>query len=180
MTVVLRRSSDYGAHRIGWAAAFGMLLAAFIHLAWPLMPAMELLGAQALLFAAVYWIVSRRAVLRWVVPRQIQREATRRSAQRMFLECGVTETRDRSGILILLSELEHRVEILGDRGIHAHLGTEGWQTLVTELVGSIRRGSAADGLRAVIEKLGCELGNKFPPREDDTNELTNHVIVEEP
>lgn len=179
VTVVLKRSSSYAAYRLGWAAAFAMLLAALIHLAWPFMPAMELLGAQALLFLLGYWLLGHAALLRLIVPRRVQHQATHRRVQRLFLECGVVETRDRSGVLILLSELEHRVEILGDRGIHEQLGAAAWQALVEHLVGSIRRGRAVDGLRSVIEQLGRELRAKFPPREDDTNELANHVIVEE-
>jgi uncharacterized membrane protein len=34
-------------------------------------------------------------------------------------------------------------------------------------------------LSAVIEHLGKELSAHFPARPDDTNELPNHVIVEE-
>lgn len=179
VTVVLKRSSSYSAYRVGWAAALAVLLAALIHLAWPLMPAMELLGAQALLFLFAHWTLGHAAILRLIVPRRIQHQATHRRAQRLFLECGVVETRDRSGVLIVLSELEHRVEIMGDRGIHEQLGAAAWQALVEHLVGSIRRGRVVDGLRSVIEKLGQELSAKFPPRPDDTNELANHVIVEE-
>lgn len=180
VTVVLQRSASYAAYRIGWATGLAMLLAAVIHLAWPIIPAMEVLGAEAALFALVYGLLGNAALLRRIVPRRVQHQAASERAKRLFFDCGVSETRDRSGVLIFLSELEHRVHILGDRGIHEHLGADAWQALVTELVGSIRRGRAADGLRTVIEKLGRELSAKFPARPDDVNELANHVIVDEP
>lgn len=179
VTVVLRRSASYSSYRIGWAIGIALFVTAGAHLLWPALPAMDLLGAEAILFALAYAVLGLPGLLRLIVPRPIQRKATNERAKRLFLDLGVSETRDRSGVLICLSELEHRVEILGDRGINEHLGADAWKALVSELVGSIRRGRAAEGLSAVIEKLGKELSAKFPPRPDDTNELENHVIFED-
>jgi putative membrane protein len=179
VTVVARRSDSYVAYRIGWAAAFGLLGAAVAHLLWPDLPAMELIGAEALCLVLAYWALGHAALLRLVVPRVAKQISTSHKAQRLFLSLGVTETRDRSGILILLSEFERRVEILGDRGIHEQLGAEAWRSQVNELVASIRKGRAAEGLARVIEHLGRELSTKFPPRTDDVNELPDHVIVDD-
>jgi putative membrane protein len=179
VTVVLRRSASYAAHRIGWAAGVALLLAAGLHLILPDFPTMDLLGAEALGLAAVYALLGYTPALRLLVPRRAQRQATSDYSKRLFVELGVTETRDRSGVLIVLSEFERRVEILGDRGIHEHLGAEAWQALVGNLVASIKRGRAAEGLRSVIESLGRELSSKFPPRADDVNELPNRVIIDD-
>lgn len=179
VTVILKRSASYASYRIGWAIGVALFVTAGVHVLWPALPAMDLLGAEALLFAVAYGVLGFPALLRLIVPRPVQRGAANERAKRLFLDLGVSETRDRSGVLICLSELEHRVEILGDRGIHEHLGADAWKSLVTELVGSIRRGRAAEGLSAVIEHLGKELSTHFPAPPDDTNELPNHVIVEE-
>ncbi len=179
VTVVLKRSASYAAYRVGWASGVALLLTGFVHLLWPALPPMELIGAEAILLITLYAMLGYRPLLRWLVPRSVRQRATNECAKRLFLDLGVTETRDRSGVLIMLSELERRVEILGDRGIHEHLGAEAWQKLVATLVTSIRDGHAANGLRSVIENLGRELGAKFPPRADDVNELPNHVIIED-
>jgi putative membrane protein len=178
VTVVLKRSASYAAYRIGWAAGIAVLCAAGVHLVLPALPSMELLGAEALVFAVVYGLLGYAPLFRLLVPRYEKRQAASDQAKRLFLTLGVLETRDRSGVLILLSEFERRVEILGDRGIHEHLGAKAWQALVSGLVSSIRGGHAAEGLRTVIETLGRELSAKFPPRDDDTNELPNHVITD--
>jgi putative membrane protein len=179
VTVVLKRSASYAAYRIGWAVGLALLLVASLHLVWPSLPAMEVLGAEALFIAAIYGVLGCAPLLRLLVPRHVRQRSANELAKRLFLELGVTETRDRSGVLILLSELEHRVEILGDRGIHEHLGADAWGALVASLVSSIRSGRAAEGLHAVIENLGRELAAKFPPRADDTNELPNRVITDD-
>ena len=82
-------------------------------------------------------------------------------------------------MLILLSALERRVEILGDRGIHEHLGVPVWQAMVSDLAQAMRVGQAADGLAKIIERVGRELSARFPARPDDTDELPNRVVTDD-
>ena len=93
----------------------------------------------------------------------------------MILAHGVYATRDRTGVLIFLSALEHRVVILGDRGIHQRVQDPGWSELVALLVAAIKQGKSADGVCEVITRLGELLARDAPIREDDTNELANEV-----
>jgi putative membrane protein len=83
----------------------------------------------------------------------------------------VTETRERSGVLLFLSEAERRVELLADRGIHERVGTEDWQALVNAVVESIRTGHAGDGIASAVDAIGARLAQHFPPSPDDINEL---------
>jgi putative membrane protein len=71
------------------------------------------------------------------------------------------------------------VEILGDRGIHEHLGNNVWQTMVNQLTTAIGVGKAAEGLANIIERLGRELSSKFPARPDDTDELPNRIVTDD-
>ena len=178
VTAVYSKSDSYASFRVGCAFGLALLLVGVAHLMQPSIPVMELLGTQMLIALAAYGITGLPAVLRIIVPRWAKEQAVHRKVRQLFLDLGVTETRDRSGVLIYLSELERRVEILGDRGIHEHLGKAAWQALVSELVVAIRGGSAADGLLRIIEQLGVELSRKFPIREGDTNELPNEVVTD--
>jgi putative membrane protein len=94
-------------------------------------------------------------------------------AEQLFIEEGVTETRERSGVLLYLSEAEHRVELLADRGIHERVGAETWQRLVDEVVIGIRAGHAMDGIVKAVDAIGASLAQHFPPSSDDVNELSN-------
>lgn len=104
-------------------------------------------------------------------------EAVRTRAIRAFFEKGLYRTRDETGILIFISLLEHKVWILGDRGINERIDPLFWQTLAGELAGNIRKDSAFNGLCTVIEKMGKVLKEHFPQAEGDTNELSDEVIV---
>jgi len=113
--------------------------------------------------------------LAFVGRRRIQ-EAVRERAVRAFYEKGLYRTRDETGILIFLSLLEHKVWILGDRGINGRIPHQEWQDLAGELSNGLREGRACDALCSVIAACGAELARHFPRRPDDTNELADEVI----
>lgn len=104
-------------------------------------------------------------------------EAVRERAVRAFFEKKLYRTREETGILIFISLLEHKVWILGDRGINERIDPQFWQAMAGELAGKIREGRAFDGLCSVIEKLGRVLEEHFPQTAGDTNELSDEVIV---
>ncbi|NUQ82880.1 MAG: TPM domain-containing protein [Bacteroidetes bacterium] len=103
----------------------------------------------------------------------VDRAVTSRAAE-AFLSEEVFRTRDRSGILIFISELEHRVLIVGDSGINAKVKAGTWDSLVTDLIASIRQKKAAAGLIAAIDQCGTVLKEAgVTRRDDDTDELGN-------
>lgn len=179
---VVGRSSGYGFLRAVYACAgayvvaqVGVLVeplaAGGIHLAdWalPALPALALL---------LWWVFGVPGILRRILPVGLVAEAVHRRAETAFLENRVHRTRDASGVLILVSQLEHRVEILADEGIHARVGVDGWRKYLDALVVELRAGRAPEGLIAAVAGIGRELAEAFPPREDDTNELPNHVVT---
>ncbi|HSV98282.1 MAG TPA: TPM domain-containing protein [Spirochaetota bacterium] len=103
-------------------------------------------------------------------------EAVREGAVRAFYEKGLYRTRDETGILIYISLREHRVWILGDRGINDKIPAHFWEELSAELATGIREGRTGGAVTSVIEKCGAELARHFPRKSDDTNEMDNRVI----
>lgn len=135
----------------------------------------ELLALQTLIAVAVFAVSGLAPVLRACVPGARKHSAVERAAQLAFLKHSVFATRERTGVLILLSELEHKVVILGDQGIHARVQDPGWQKHVESIVRAIGAGRAADGVCEVIDSLAKVLAEGAPIRADDTNELPNRV-----
>jgi len=93
-----------------------------------------------------------------------------------FLERGLHHTRDETGILILISLFEHRVHVLADRGINDVVPANHWDGIVQTITDGILRGETCDALCAAIESCGRILAEKFPVKEDDTDELPNLII----
>lgn len=104
-------------------------------------------------------------------------EAVRERALRAFFEKGLYRTREETGILIFISVLEHKVWILGDRGINERIAPGSWETLASELALGIRSGRAAPALCSVISACGGELASHFPRRADDRNELPDDILT---
>jgi putative membrane protein len=94
----------------------------------------------------------------------------------MFAQRGVHNTREHTGLLIFISELEHQVVILGDRGIDAHLGAKGYADFVAKITAGIRANTLATNLVEVIDACGKLLAKHYPKRADDKNELPDAVV----
>lgn len=109
----------------------------------------------------------------------MERRVAQRAAE-AFVSEEVFNTRDRTGILIFVSLLEHRVLVVGDAGINAKVRQEEWADVVRRVVSGIRAGRPAEGLIDAIRQSGVllqRLGVAIRP--DDTNELPNTLRAEE-
>src|SRR5207253_9383037 len=71
-------------------------------------------------------------------------EAVHTMALASFTEHGLHYTRDHTGILIVVSLTEHRVEVLADRGINAKVETAVWQEIARILIEGLKARSACN------------------------------------
>lgn len=98
-------------------------------------------------------------------------------AERAFYEQGLHKTKEGTGVLIFLSLLERRVEILADRIIDARVPPGTWDTLVHDLVQGIRADRQTDAFCKVIARCGDLLAIHFPAcGGDNPNELPDELI----
>lgn len=171
VVVVARRSAEYGRERALFSFTLSFAAALALYRFVPRLPEVWVLSLQAPLALGAWWLSGLAGVARRLVPAAAQVAAVSARAKQVFIECGVTETKQRSGVLLYLSEGERRVELLADRGIHDHVGAENWQRLVDQVVAAIRAGRAVDGVGAAIDFIGDSLARHFPPEADDVNEL---------
>jgi len=138
-------------------------------------PALWLPPVQLAIFVAGYWLAGRRVLLGPLVPARRATGFVDRAAKLAFVEHGLVETRDRTGILIYVSLLEHRVEVLADRGIDRHVEDGTWDEVVRLILDGVRKRRAEEGLCKAIERCGTILAAQFPPRPDDDDELENRL-----
>jgi len=93
-----------------------------------------------------------------------------------FIEHGLHNTRDRTGILILISLFEHRVQILADSGINAKVPEHTWEEVDDIIVEGLKTGNACNAVCQAVERCGELLQEHFPRKHDDTNELPNLIM----
>lgn len=126
-----------------------------------------------------YLLANLRFMDRIIVPNGIMNRRVHERALRYFAESGISDTRDRTGILIFLSFLERRVELIADRGISSKIPRERWDRIVQNITDGIRKGKTVEHLVDSVKECGAILSeaDKFPIKPDDENELADDVSV---
>ncbi len=119
------------------------------------------------------------AVKRIIAPNSRIAQAVHSLALAEFTEQGLHYTRDHTGILILVSLLEHRVEVLADRGINEKVETATWEEIVNMITRGLKTHHACDAFCAAIERCGTILAEHFPRQADDIDELANRLVTKE-
>lgn len=132
----------------------------------------------AVLFSLTALLLSHlSATARYILPQSSMHEQVEQLALKTFVEREIFQTELRTGVLILLSQKEHRATILGDSGIHAMIGQAGWDGHIKTIIQGIQKNQSADSVIEVIQSLEKTLGCAMPLQGDNPNELSNEVVV---
>jgi uncharacterized membrane protein len=89
----------------------------------------------------------------------------------------MTETKDRTGILIFLLLEDKKFFILADEGIHTKVKDGMWRKIANEISDHFSQKNFRLGVIHGVKSVGAELSKVFPRKYDDTNELPNDVRV---
>ena len=125
----------------------------------------------ALLFAIAAFASSRsNSLRRLLTTEKFRSEAVRTGAAAMFYEAGIANTNAEMGVLIYLSILERRLELIADRGILKGVNALEWNQLLFDLHEAGRKADA-ETLLAGMEDLGALLAKHLPATGENPNEL---------
>jgi putative membrane protein len=176
VVAVVPRSAEHWRGRLlvslAWAMAAAFCVLEFFPGGSPALALLVELSVGVLSFLLLGW----SPLQRWLVSPRAAQEAAHARAFQLFAERGLYGTKGRTALLIFVSELEHRVVLLGDATIHAQLGQAGWTQEVQKIIARIREGRLKDGLLEVIADLEPRLAAAAPRQVDDSNELPDAVI----
>ncbi|MGH7491424.1 MAG: TPM domain-containing protein [bacterium] len=178
---VVERSDDYevALWRGGWSLSLLVLTALLLVRVFTSLwldlrfaqTATLILLAQGLGMLAVFFVPGLK---RFFAGQDLIEQCVTRRATQAFLHEEIFKTRDRTGILVFLSLLEHKVVVMGDTGINAKVEQPDWNEVVQLLVAGMRAGEPAQALISAIQKCGELLQRKGVARHpDDTDELTD-------
>jgi putative membrane protein len=127
----------------------------------------------ALLFALGAYGSSRSDTLRrWLTRRKYRAEVVRVGAAAMFYEAGVANTMNEMGVVVYLSLLEKRLEVIADRGILRAVPPLEWNECVFDLHQAGRRPQPVTLLEA-LRRMGQLLAKCLPPTGENPNELND-------
>jgi putative membrane protein len=101
----------------------------------------------------------------------------RRYAEVLFLHREIFATRERNGVLMMVSVFERKVEILADRGLAGRVASADWQRVVAPMTPELADGRAAEALLAGLMAMEAMLVAKgFAPKPGASNELPDRPI----
>jgi putative membrane protein len=175
--LVVRASDHYPGARWRIAVVFMLLAMGGLAMAVPQLAAVDLLLAGVPALGLGHLLALWPPLLRLALGKTEVDAEVRQQAHESFVDLNVHATRDRTGVLILVSMLEHRIEVLADTGIHGVAPAGYWDAVVAELAARIKQGDLAGGLAEAVRHVGELLAEKFPAKEGDINELPDTVLV---
>lgn len=105
-------------------------------------------------------------------------EQVEKRALAAFYEKGLYKTRDATGVLFFISLLERRVWILADKGIYEKISQATLSEHAKVVAAAVKSGQAATVLCEQIKAVGQVLAEHFPIKADDTNELSDEVMID--
>lgn len=96
-------------------------------------------------------------------------------AREIFYRLNMHKTEAHNGVLFYIAYEDHKLAILGDKGIHEKVGTDFWHAEKELLVEHFKRNEYAEGLCKAIADAGEKLKAFFPKTEGNPNELSNDI-----
>jgi putative membrane protein len=176
VTVLARRADNYYFIPSLWAAMIALLTPVVLIYMPFWLSAMDLLIAQWGVFVVLALLFRIPPVTMWLIPRWVARFRAGLLARDQFIANNLHHTAAATGLLIFVSEAEHYVEILVDRGIAEKVDNSEWQIIVDALTARIKAGQVCAGFIECIEQCG-EVLERCVPATSQKNELPDHLVI---
>ncbi|NNG62294.1 hypothetical protein HKD51_12045, partial [Pseudomonas fragi] len=176
VTVLAPRADDYSYIPLLWASLIALVVPALVHFLIGGLQIYGLLMLQWACFVFLSLIFRLPAITTRLIPPRIRHWRASNLARRQFLEQKLHHTRDRTGVLIFVSEAERYVEILVDEGISQHLDDSDWGSIVSDFTRRVALGHTAEGFISCIDAC-AELLERHVPKTHPRNQLPNRLVM---
>lgn len=125
------------------------------------------------------WLGTRAPFIRMLTSTDRFRHKVRLRAERAFATHAVARTSEGTGVLIMVSLLEHQIYVLADYPLFQRVPVERWSSVVEAAVDQLKSGDTVGGLCQSIQACGLLLAEVCPGRPgDNPNELSNELVQE--
>jgi len=135
-----------------------------------------MLVKMAVLFLIVRYALAWMKLRMALTPAGTKARRVRRRAVELFKVAAEQRTKGRTGVLLYLSLLERRAEIVADEAIHSRVTPDVWGEAMAALIEQVKAGRPGEGMALAVEKIGAVLAECLPPTLDNPNELPDRLI----
>lgn len=110
--------------------------------------------------------------------REIEIEVYQRAIE-AFFEHNLHMTKRHNGVLIFVSLLEHKIQIITDSGVKAKIDQKIWDEIVNDFGQKVSKSTLSEALKEAISSAAIVLEKYFPlDGKEKSNELKNDIILE--
>ena len=174
---VRARAGSYAHADARFAAALAIVsLAVVVYMPWVVPPLTVLLDPVAFYLLGI--VTARRSpgLRRLFTSRREREQAVRTHAAAAFHDRGIAGTSGETGLLLFVSLLERRIEVLADRGLLRKVNVNEWNAALDAL----HRDEVItpETVLAAIRALGAILGRDVPADETNADELSSTPEIE--
>ncbi len=173
--VIVERSSDYYAWRFNLSVMAGIICLYALYLSSP-----TSIHASHWFFSiaasiATWLLLHWKRLLIMLTPRRVFLEAVQDEAAQWFLQEEVFNTKNRTGLLIFISEMESSAFILADKGLLRVIPDSRWALLGQQLANDFSQLSAGESFLRTLDEIEVELSTHFPASASNQNEISDKV-----
>lgn len=123
------------------------------------------------------WLIMKWMQLRLALtPKHIKMARVRARAISMFKVGTEAKTLGRTGVLLYLSMMEHRAEIVADEAIASKVDPGVWGDAMVALLDHVKAGRPGEGMAEAVRQMGIVLAEHFPKGSDNPNEIPDRLI----
>jgi putative membrane protein len=173
--VIVERSSDYYAWRFNLSVMAGVICLYGLYLSSPTSIHASHWFLSIAASIATWLLLHWKRLLIMLTPRRVFLEAVQDEAAQWFLQEEVFNTRNRTGLLIFISEMESAAFILADKGLLRVIPDSRWALLGQQLATDFSQMSAGESFIRTLDEIEGELSSHFPASTNNQNEISDKV-----
>jgi len=96
-------------------------------------------------------------------------------AKQWFGKLEMHKTAEKNGVLFYLAIQDRQLALWAGEGINKKVPADFWQEIIDLMISKFKEGHFSEGLIDGVEKTGKALGEFFPRKDDDVDELSNEI-----
>ena len=120
-----------------------------------------------------FFSAQTRLIHRWCTGADRRHRQVQEAGRLLFMQQGVSQTRGRTGVLVLISQTEQRIEEVADSGVLQAVEEEEWAALIDSLQSLTATQDYIGAAATAVDRLGDFLADPLPVADDDIDELSN-------
>jgi uncharacterized membrane protein len=98
-------------------------------------------------------------------------------AKDVFARLQMHRTVQRHAVLVYLALEDRQLAVIGDAGIHARVGDQGWNAIRDHMVARLAAGAAREALIGAVDEVGRFLREHFPSAPGDVPDSSDDLTV---